>query len=70
MKIFPINEIIPNLIKARLAKNKSNIVDDKVKLQIINLLKRKGFTGVILKNLVGSIKLFHKCIFIGSYTHN
>lgn len=40
---FPINEIIPNLIKARLAKNKSNIVDDKVKLQIINLLKRKGF---------------------------
>ena len=40
---FPINEIIPNLIKARLAKNKSNIIDDKVKLQIINLLKRKGF---------------------------
>ena len=40
---FPVREIIPRLIKARLAKNSSTIIDDKVKVQIINLLKRKGF---------------------------
>ena len=42
-KDFPVNEIIPRLIKTRLAKNSSSIIDDKVKVQIINLLKRKGF---------------------------
>ncbi len=42
-KEFPVKEIIPRLIKARLAKNSSADIDVKVKVQIINLLKRKGF---------------------------
>ncbi len=40
---FPVKEIIPKLIKSRLAKNPGSVVDDKLRAQIINLLKRKGF---------------------------